>query len=116
MTAADGGLDVTTPDDDVFRALASEPRRELLLLLADGGEASVTDLTDHFNISRPAVSKHLSVLRRAGLVDARREGRRNVYRLERGPLRDVLRWLVAVDRFWEGHLDDIEERLAGHVD
>lgn len=107
----DGTLpDAGGPDDDVFRALASRPRRELLLLLADG-ESPVGELAERFEISRPAVSKHLAVLRRAGLVSVRPDGRKNLYRLNHEPLREALSWLLALDRFWADHLDDVGERL-----
>lgn len=96
--------------DGVFQALAAQPRRDLLVLLAQG-DAPVGELADHFDISRPAVSKHLSVLKQAGLVASRAEGRKNVYRLEHEPLQEVLAWLVELDRFWAEHLDDVEANL-----
>jgi len=108
-------METDTPSTDagrdrIFRALAAEPRRRLLLLLARD-EASVGDLAAEFDISRPAVSKHLSVLKQAGLVESRTEGRRNVYRLDHDPLGEALSWFVELDRFWAGHLDDVGERL-----
>lgn len=105
-----GSIAATDPDDEIFRALAARPRRELLLLLAEG-EAPVSELASHFEITRPAVSKHLSVLNRTGLVDVRQEGRRNIYRVSHEPLEEVLEWLVALDQFWAQHLDGIGDRL-----
>lgn len=96
--------------DEVFQALAAEPRRHLIVLLSRG-DASVGELATHFDISRPAVSKHLAVLKRAGLVDARQEGRKNVYHLRNDPLRDALDWLLAVEAFWADHLEDVGKRL-----
>lgn len=96
--------------DDVFHALAAQPRRDLLLLLAQG-DAPVTELADEFDISRPAISKHLSVLKRAGLVESRQEGRRNVYRLDHEPLQEAVEWLLELDRFWASHVADIGDRL-----
>lgn len=96
--------------DDVFHALAAPPRRELLVLLAQG-DASVTGLADKFEISRPAISKHLTVLKRAGLVEVRQDGRKNVYRLDHEPLQDAIEWLVELDRFWARHVADIGDRL-----
>jgi DNA-binding transcriptional ArsR family regulator len=96
--------------DRLFHALSAEPRRKLLVLLARD-EASVSELAAEFEISRPAISKHLSVLKQAGLVEARSAGRQNLYRLEYGPLRDALTWLVELDGFWAGHLDDLGNRL-----
>lgn len=99
------------PADEVFDALAAEPRRELLILLGRG-EASVSELAANFDISRPAVSKHLAVLRQAALVDRRRAGRQHIYRLESDPLRELLDWLVALDEFWASELDALGNRLA----
>jgi DNA-binding transcriptional ArsR family regulator len=101
---ADSGI------DRVFRALSAEPRRRLLLLLAQE-DASVSELAGEFEISRPAVSKHLSVLRRAGLVESESVGRRNVYRLNHEPLGEALGWFVELDAFWVEHLDDVDDRL-----
>lgn len=98
------------PPNEVFEAFAAEPRRELLLLLGRG-EASVTELAANFDISRPAVSKHLAVLRQAGLVDRRQEGRKHIYHLDADPLRELLGWLVTIDEFWAQELDTLGERL-----
>jgi DNA-binding transcriptional ArsR family regulator len=96
--------------DRVFQALSAEPRRRLLRLLAQE-DASVSELAGEFEISRPAVSKHLSVLRRAGLVESESVGRRNVYRLNREPLGEALDWFVELDAFWAEHLADVGDRL-----
>jgi DNA-binding transcriptional ArsR family regulator len=82
-----------TPLDAIFRAVADPTRRALLELLRDA-DLSVSELARPFRVSQPAISQHLAVLRRAGLVRDRRAGRRRVYRIERGPLERVERWVA----------------------
>ena len=76
-----------------IRALADPTRLAILELLRDRSR-SVTELVDHFSTSRPAVSKHLGILREAGLVVARRDGRNQIYELESAPLGPVREWLA----------------------
>jgi DNA-binding transcriptional ArsR family regulator len=75
----------------VFRALADPTRRALLDLLL-GGDRTVAELTDRFDMTQPAISQHLKVLREAGLVEHTREGREHVYRVTPGPLEAVAAW------------------------
>lgn len=91
--------------DRALQALADPTRRRILDLLAEG-ELPAGELARHFpEISRPAVSQHLAVLREAGLVTERQEGRFRIYRLEAGPLREVWEgWLSRYQRFWEDRL------------
>jgi DNA-binding transcriptional ArsR family regulator len=84
----------------VFSALADPTRRAVLAALVEG-EAPVHDLADRFDISRPGVSKHLAVLRQAGLVQQQRCGRENVYAINRNALADAHAWLAA---FWMSRL------------
>ncbi|MCP3960800.1 MAG: winged helix-turn-helix transcriptional regulator [bacterium] len=77
------------------RALADATRRTVLELLRDGGQ-SVSDLARHFSMSRPAVSKHLAILRDSGLVSARREGRQQIYELDAAKLEPVREWLAGL--------------------
>jgi DNA-binding transcriptional ArsR family regulator len=100
-----GGLDET------FAALADPTRREILVALADG-DRSVSELAEPFDISLPGISKHLTVLERAGLIRRWREGRVRRCRLEREPLGDALQWIAAYGRFWEESLDSLERLLA----
>ncbi|QKW38818.1 winged helix-turn-helix transcriptional regulator [Actinomadura sp. NAK00032] len=95
---------------DVFAALASPVRRELTALLLDGPRP-VNDLAAHFTMSRPSVSEHLKVLREAGLVTEQRDGRRRIYRLEPGPLRELSEWLTPYERFWREKLSNLRELL-----
>jgi DNA-binding transcriptional ArsR family regulator len=96
--------------DRTFAALADPTRRAILARLA-GGEASVTELAAPFVMSLPAVSKHLKVLERAGLIARGRERQWRPARLEAGPLRDVSEWIERYRRFWEESYDRLDEYL-----
>jgi DNA-binding transcriptional ArsR family regulator len=93
-----------------FAALADPTRRAILARLALG-EASVTELALPFAMSLPAVSKHLKVLQRAGLITRGREAQWRPCRLEATPLKDAADWLEAYRRFWEQSLDRLEDYL-----
>ena len=93
-----------------FTALADPTRRAILARLATG-EASVNDLARPFNISQPAVSKHLKVLERAGLISRGRDAQRRPSRIEPKPLAEATRWLENYRRFWEGSFRNLDELL-----
>ena len=93
-----------------FAALADPTRRAILARLASG-ETSVTELAEPFEISLPAVTKHLKVLERAGLITRGREAQWRPCRLDAKPLRDVADWVVQYRRFWEERLDRLEDYL-----
>jgi DNA-binding transcriptional ArsR family regulator len=101
-----------TPDQisTTFAALADPTRRAILARLA-AGEASVTELAEPFAMSMPAISKHLKVLERAGLIARGREAQWRPCRLEPAPLKDVAVWLEDYRRFWEGSFDRLETFL-----
>jgi DNA-binding transcriptional ArsR family regulator len=101
---------VTDRLDRTFAALADPTRRAILARLA-AGDASVTELAEPFAMSLPAVSKHLKVLERAGLVARGRERQWRPARLEAGPLREVAEWTERYRRFWEESYDRLEEYL-----
>jgi DNA-binding transcriptional ArsR family regulator len=86
--------------DATFAALANPTRRAILARLSKG-EASVTDLAEPFAMSQPAISKHLKVLERAGLISRGQDAQRRPRRLEARPLRDATQWLENYRRFWE---------------
>jgi DNA-binding transcriptional ArsR family regulator len=92
-------------------ALADPTRRGLLARLALG-EASVTELAEPYDMSLAAVSKHLKVLERAGLIARGRQAQWRPCRLDAGPLRDVADWLEHYRRFWEARLDRLDDYLA----
>ncbi len=91
-------------------ALADPTRRAILARLALG-ETTVTELAEPFKMSQPAVSKHLKVLERAGLIARGREAQWRPCRLEAGPLREVNTWLEHYRRFWEQSLDRLDDYL-----
>jgi DNA-binding transcriptional ArsR family regulator len=97
--------------DLVFQALAHEVRRDILTQLASG-ESSVGELAEPFAMSLAAVSKHVTVLERAGLVDRRLVGRRHVCRLVPEPLATAFGWLGFYQEFWEERLDALDTLLA----
>ena len=94
----------------VFDVLA-EPRRRQILDLVRDGECSVTELVAQLRMNQPAVSKHLRVLREAGLVRVRVDEQRRLYRLSPGPLRELDRWLAPYRAAWESSLDKLERHL-----
>lgn len=94
----------------VFEALGEPHRRSILDLLRDG-ERPVGEIVEHLGLSQPAVSKHLRVLRTAGLVDARVDAQRRLYRMRSEGLREVDEWLRPYRAMWSKHLDDLERHL-----
>ena len=99
--------------DATFAALADPTRRAILARLASG-QASVTELAEPFAMSQPAISKHLKVLERAGLISRGREAQRRPRRLEAKRLAEATKWLDRYRRFWEGRyrrLDALLEQL-----
>jgi DNA-binding transcriptional ArsR family regulator len=97
--------------DATFAALADSTRRAILARLASG-EASVNELAKPFAMSQPAISKHLKVLERAGLISRSRDAQRRPRRLEAKPLAEATGWLEGYRQFWEGSF----QRLDGLLD
>lgn len=93
-----------------FEALAEPNRRRILDMLRDG-ERPAGELVDALAISQPGVSKHLKLLREAGLVSMRADGQRRLYRLERQGLSELEAWLVPYRRAWADRLDALEAHL-----
>jgi DNA-binding transcriptional ArsR family regulator len=93
-----------------FGILAEDSRRQILDLLLEE-ERSVGELVESLSLSQPAISKHLKVLRDAGLVDSRPDAQRRIYRVRTEPLRDVDAWLAPYRRAWNRHLDALERHL-----
>jgi DNA-binding transcriptional ArsR family regulator len=96
--------------DTTFAALADPTRRAILARLAKG-ETSVTDLAEPFAMSQPAVSKHLKVLERAGLITRGRDAQRRPRRLEARPLRDATNWLENYRQFWDAQFRRLDDLL-----
>src|SRR5579859_7039963 len=93
-----------------FQAL-SEPSRQAILDLLRDGERPVGDLVDRLPLSQPAVSKHLRVLKQAGMVEVRIEGQRRLYRIRPEPLAELDAWLDSYRQLWTTHLDRLEDHL-----
>jgi DNA-binding transcriptional ArsR family regulator len=92
-------------------ALADPIRREVVELLA-GGELAAGELAERFPVSRPAISRHLRVLREAGLVRVRSDGKRRLYRLDPGPLSELDAWLGGYRDLWAHRLDALDTEIA----
>ena len=99
------------PLSAIFAALADSTRRAILARLARG-ETSVKELAEPFNITPPAVTKHLKVLRRAGLISQGRQAQWRPCRLEAAPIRDVGRWVEDYRQFWEESFDRLDDYLV----
>jgi DNA-binding transcriptional ArsR family regulator len=98
-----------------FEVLA-EPNRRRILDLLRTDERPVGELVRELSVSQPAVSKHLRVLRDAGLVAVRPEAQRRLYRIRTGPLRDMDEWLAPYRELWSRSLDDLERHLDAMPD
>jgi DNA-binding transcriptional ArsR family regulator len=98
------------PGMDALTALAEPTRRRIADALRVR-ECSVSDLVGSLRMSQPAVSKHLRVLREAGVVSARTRAQQRIYRLEPGPFRELDAWLAPYRRMWATHLDALERHL-----
>jgi DNA-binding transcriptional ArsR family regulator len=96
---------------EALAAVADPTRRELLRLLVDG-ELSAGELAGRFPVSRPAISRHLRVLREAGLVRARTDGKRRLYALDPRPLRELDDWLEPYRDLWAHRLDALDTEIA----
>src|SRR5215467_4079844 len=101
---------VTTPDL-LFKSLADPTRRAIFEQLCRDGEQTVRALTGHAGISQPAVSKHLGVLKQAGLVRDRRDGRETHYGAQLGALAPLIDWTSKMAGFWQSRFDQLENLL-----
>ncbi|MGH7779153.1 MAG: ArsR/SmtB family transcription factor [Candidatus Binataceae bacterium] len=99
------------PDFNTTFAALADPTRCAILARLASGQASVTELAEPFEMSLPAISKHLKVLQRAGLIARGREAQWRPSRLAAGPLKDAANWLESYRRFWEASFDRLENYL-----
>jgi DNA-binding transcriptional ArsR family regulator len=108
------GYSHVDPDrlDATFAALADPTRRAILARLASSGQASVRELAEPFAISQPAISKHLKVLERAGLISRGRDAQRRPSRLEAEPLAEANEWLERYRQLWEGNFERLDALLG----
>lgn len=102
---------MNSASDTIFQALCDPTRRAIFEQLVEGGEQTVRVLTDHAGISQPAVSKHLAVLKQAGLVIDRRDGRQTHYSAEPKGLEPLVGWMGHYGAFWAKRFDNLESLL-----
>jgi len=95
---------------DVFNAIAEPRRREVIAALADGREYAVGEVVVRLRMSQPAVSKHLGVLRKVGVVSVIKRGQHRMYRLNAAELKPVHDWVKTFERYWTHQLGQIKER------
>jgi DNA-binding transcriptional ArsR family regulator len=100
-----------TSNDVLFKALADPTRRVIFERLCREGEQTVGALTARAKISQPAVSKHLAILKQAGLVHDRHEGRQTHYRAHLGALAPLINWTSQMTQFWQSRFDRLEDLL-----
>lgn len=104
---------------DVFNAIAEPRRREIIDVLVDGRDHAVGEMVETLRMPQPAVSKHLGVLRKVGIVSVTKRGQLRLYRLDARELKPVHDWVKKYERFWTHHLDRIKERaerkMAGRL-
>jgi DNA-binding transcriptional ArsR family regulator len=100
----------TSQQIDVFQAIAHPARRKILVLLKRG-EKPASELAKPFDVSFPAISQHLKILRDAKLVSERREGRQRIYQLQAKPLREVEDWVEEFETYWTSRLDALSAQL-----
>jgi DNA-binding transcriptional ArsR family regulator len=92
-------------------AVIAEPNRRAILSLLAASERTVGEIEDELSMPQPSVSKHLRVLREAGIVESRVDAQRRVYRILPEPLKEVDDWLAQFRRYWSGHVDALERHL-----
>jgi len=95
---------------DVFNAVAEPRRREIIGLLSDGQEWAVNDVVVRLRLAQPAVSKHLGVLRKVGVLTAVKRGQHRMYRLEAARLKPIHDWVKTYERYWTSQISRIKER------
>lgn len=96
---------------DVFVAIADPTRRKLIRLLSEDEEKPLHEITPHFEIGRTAVSKHLTILKEAGLVHDRKVGRETRFRLDPAPLKEVQDWVAFYSKYWSTNMMRLRELL-----
>lgn len=101
--------------NNIFSALADENRRKIMVMLSHESK-SVNAIAEKFNISRPAISKHLRILERSKLVTQKKEGRERYYRFNPKPMKAVFDWFKFYDKFWDDKLNSLKLFVEGKHD
>lgn len=99
---------------DAFNAIAEPRRRQIIEALAGGESRSVSELVDRLGLAQPAVSKHLGVLRKVGIVSVNKDGQQRLYRLNAGELKAVYDWTKEFEKYWTHQLGRVKQR-AEHL-
>jgi len=94
----------------VFRAIADPTRRSIMAMLS-GGERSLNDITAQYEMTRPAVTKHLKILEQGGLIRVRAQGRQRLHALQPGALKTVSDWVSFFDQFWDEKLANLKQTV-----
>jgi DNA-binding transcriptional ArsR family regulator len=108
-------IGVSAKSSEVFDAIAEGSRREILDLLG-AGPRPVGEIAERTGLSQPNASRHLRILRDAGLVEPRAEGQRRIYELRPAGLAELIGWVAPYQRLWQGSLDALEEHLDSDTD
>jgi DNA-binding transcriptional ArsR family regulator len=95
---------------DVFNAVAEPRRREIISLLSNGDEWAVSDVVVRLRLAQPAVSKHLGVLRKVGVVTAIKRGQHRMYKLDAAQLKPIHDWVKVYERYWTNQISRIKQR------
>jgi DNA-binding transcriptional ArsR family regulator len=106
---------MTALQSDSFQAIADPSRREILLMLA-GDKKSINSIAEHFDISRPAISKHIKVLHQAGFITFEEKGRERYCILRQEGFDELKEWINFFDNFWKERLGKLEQLLEKHPD
>ena len=101
---------MTQSQPDIYFAIADLTRRQILMLILDQ-ERSVSDLVNQFEISQPAISQHLRILRSSGIVKVRKHGRQRLYQVDFQRLKGIHDWISQFEDYWESKLDALEELI-----
>ncbi len=96
---------------DIYTALAEPNRRRIIELLASSGKLSSTDISDKFNVSKPAISQHLKVLREAKLVDMKKDAQKRIYTINTNSLTQLEEWAHKMKMLWNEKLDRLDNLL-----
>ena len=102
-------------EQQVFRAIADPTRRSIMTMLAQG-EHSLGDIASNYQMTRPAVTKHLNVLEQGGLITVRRQGRERLHALQPAALKSVSDWLSFFDQFWDNKLETLKQVVEAEDD
>ncbi len=97
---------------NAFAALADDTRREIVLMLVKNGELSASDISEDFDMTPPAISQHLKVLRDAKIVQMKRQGQKRIYSVDEIGINEIGDWLTGIKKLWHRRLDSLDDYLV----